>query len=290
MFWLILTNIFILLNVIPLSNVQEINSIGQLRKRVMLGQNAELFEFPFQVAVQERLSGRWVFLCGGVLVTEKKVLTAADCFDHLTANNVRVIVGVLNIYGPPNQYQQTIYVSNIHKHESIEDELQGWNPNNIAVITLATAAKLNLNVQLAKLAENSTQYTDTNTHEKWMKPPCLITGWGYTENIILPNTLQKASTRIMPINICQNMWPSFKDAFSDGLFVCIKSDFDLPEKNQYNGPCYGDGGGPLMCGLNNQNLELVGIGCFVEPTCTPSPIPAVYVNLPAYRKWLSDKL
>ncbi|KAI8767217.1 chymotrypsin elastase family member 1 [Biomphalaria glabrata] len=74
MFWLILTNFFILLNLIPLSNSQAMDSIGQLRKRIMLGQNAQLFEFPFQVAVQYRKNGRWSLLCGGVLVTEKKVI------------------------------------------------------------------------------------------------------------------------------------------------------------------------------------------------------------------------
>ncbi|KAK6970543.1 chymotrypsin-like elastase family member 1 [Biomphalaria glabrata] len=216
MCWFIYSHFFILLIVIYLSNGVAIESYGQLRKRVMLGQKALLFEFPFQVAVQQRLNDRWVLLCGGVLVTEKKVLTAADCFDRLRAYNVRVIVGVLDIYGPPNQYEQTIYVSNIYKHESIDDELQYWNPHNIAVITLATAVKLNLNVQLAKFAQNTTQYINIKIPEK-MKPPCVITGWGYTENSILPNTLQKASTRILPNNICHHWFPWFQDAFNNGL-------------------------------------------------------------------------
>nr|KAI8728215.1 transmembrane protease serine 11G-like [Biomphalaria glabrata] len=69
-----------------------------------------------------------------------------------------------------------------------------------------------------------------------------------------------------------------------------QKDFDTQEEVESNGPCFGDNGGPLMCGPNNQNLELVGIGSYVEPTCMPSAFPSVYVHLPAYRKWLSDKL
>ncbi|KAK6990613.1 fibrinolytic enzyme isozyme C, partial [Biomphalaria glabrata] len=73
------------------------------------------------------------------------VLTAAHCVDGSTANDFRVLVGLLNLYGPPNEFEQTIYVSKIDVYES--DPIERRYRHDIAVITLATSARLNRNVQ-----------------------------------------------------------------------------------------------------------------------------------------------
>ncbi|KAI8774093.1 fibrinolytic enzyme, isozyme C, partial [Biomphalaria glabrata] len=73
------------------------------------------------------------------------VLTAAHCVGSSTANNFRVLVGLLNLYGPPNEFEQTIYVSKINVYESTL--VDGRYLHDIAVITLATSARLNRNVQ-----------------------------------------------------------------------------------------------------------------------------------------------
>ncbi|KAK6990609.1 fibrinolytic enzyme isozyme C, partial [Biomphalaria glabrata] len=73
------------------------------------------------------------------------VLTAAHCVGSSTANNFRVLVGLLNLYGPPNEFEQTIYVSKIDVYESTL--VDGRYLHDIAVITLATSARLNRNVQ-----------------------------------------------------------------------------------------------------------------------------------------------
>ncbi|KAK6979776.1 fibrinolytic enzyme isozyme C, partial [Biomphalaria glabrata] len=75
------------------------------------------------------------------------VLTAAHCVVEKTAENARVSVGMLNIYGPPNEYEQTLSVSKIYIHENYENRLIRYNPYDLAVLTLATPARLNKNVQ-----------------------------------------------------------------------------------------------------------------------------------------------
>ncbi|KAK0065561.1 chymotrypsin-like elastase family member 1, partial [Biomphalaria pfeifferi] len=54
---------------------------------------------------------------------------------------------MLNIYGPPNEYEQTLSVSKIYIHENYENKLKRYNPYDLAVLTLATPARLNRNVQ-----------------------------------------------------------------------------------------------------------------------------------------------
>ncbi|KAK6968754.1 fibrinolytic enzyme isozyme C, partial [Biomphalaria glabrata] len=75
------------------------------------------------------------------------VLTAAHCLDDTTADNYRVIVGAINLYGPSNKYEQTHYVSRIDTYQPITKKITVADRHDIAVITLATSVTLNMNVQ-----------------------------------------------------------------------------------------------------------------------------------------------
>ncbi|KAK0069913.1 transmembrane protease serine 11G [Biomphalaria pfeifferi] len=263
MLWLTLINFLILLHDILLTNGQAIDSIGKLRKRISNGDEAQLFEFPFQVAIRKNYDGIWYLECGGVLVAPDKVLTTYSCVTRTKPNNVRVSVGVLNMFGPPNQYEQTIYVSKIYRHESIkDDQFEVLGSHNIAVLTLITPAKLNQNVQIASLAENVSKYLETyETME--MEPRCKMSGWGYKDRRnVVPNTLQKASTRIVDNKLCQQWWPMVRVALEEGMYLCTMdmNVYESSQKPTLRGPCFGDGGTPLMCGANNGKLELVGLG------------------------------
>ncbi|XP_055885854.1 fibrinolytic enzyme, isozyme C-like isoform X1 [Biomphalaria glabrata] len=272
---LILTSLFISLLVVKVSYVLAISSVGKSLKRIVNGQTATMFEIPCQAELQIKLDGTWSHWCGGVLVTPNKVLTAAHCMDDSAVSNYRVVVGMLNLYGPSSKYQQTLKVSHIHKHESIKDKYDYSNPHDIAVITLATSATLNRNVQPARLAKNVNQYFLTD---------CLISGWGYTSGTKpKPNTLQKAITKIVPNFECVNYWPTMSVALNGGLYLCVYDDEGSPR----TGTCVGDSGGPLLCGPNKDTL--VGILSGGDAECD-ADYPALYVNLSAYGDWLSGKL
>ncbi|XP_055897596.1 trypsin iota-like isoform X2 [Biomphalaria glabrata] len=258
MFRLIWTIFLIVFTVTNLGNKLNFNSIGKFRKRIVRGENAQLFEFPFQTELQIRKNGFWGNVCGGVLVTPIKVLTAAHCVVEKMAENARVSVGMLNIYGPPNEYEQTLSVSKINIHENYENRLIRYNPYDLAVLTLATPARLNKNVQPARFAENVEQYYGKR---------CMMSGWGLTnrDTGTRPNTLQKAQTTMVPNYACADELPEIKTALNDGMYICVY-DWIFMVVSKHAGPCGGDSGGPLMCGPNFD--QLVGILSLGVVNCT----------------------
>ncbi|KAI8774095.1 fibrinolytic enzyme, isozyme C, partial [Biomphalaria glabrata] len=201
------------------------------------------------------------------------VLTAAHCLESSTANNYRVIVGMLNLFGPPTEFEQTIYVSKIYIHESFLIDMT--SSHDIAVITLATSAILNKNVQLARIAENVKQYYYRD---------CQISGWGYISyNGPVSNILQKALTKIVDIIVCSQKYQKNKVAIEQANYICVYDYTGSPPSST----CLGDSGSPLLCGPEKN--ELVGILQSGQSRCEADS-PSMYVNLSLYRDWLADKL
>uniref|UniRef100_A0A2C9JHE1 Peptidase S1 domain-containing protein n=1 Tax=Biomphalaria glabrata TaxID=6526 RepID=A0A2C9JHE1_BIOGL len=114
--------------------------------RIVNGDNAQLFDHPYQVSLQAYSFNSWYHTCGAVLVAPDKVVTAAHCVDKKQARNLRVVVGVHNLFDPPNEYQQTVAVASFRMHENYNGNGNGY-PNDIAVITLFTPVTYNRNVQ-----------------------------------------------------------------------------------------------------------------------------------------------
>ncbi|XP_055884773.1 fibrinolytic enzyme, isozyme C-like [Biomphalaria glabrata] len=132
-------------------------------KRLINGQNEELFDFPSLASLSKRRIGAWFHYCSAVLVSPTKLVTAAHCVRNKKIINVRVSLGMVNLFGPPNEFEQVLRVDKFDMHDG------SYITNDIAVITMATPAKLNKNVKVVVLAEKDSNYVREN---------CTISGWG----------------------------------------------------------------------------------------------------------------
>jgi hypothetical protein len=65
--------------------------------RIVGGREASPGEYPWQVQLWNAKSGRWRFQCGGTLVSDSLVVTAAHCFKHLNLTAYEVRVGRHNV-------------------------------------------------------------------------------------------------------------------------------------------------------------------------------------------------
>ncbi|CAG7720747.1 unnamed protein product, partial [Allacma fusca] len=61
------------------------------------GRPAEPNEFPYQVSLQIREKAQWNHICGGVVVAEDKVVTAAHCIYGSNHSRLRVVAGEHNL-------------------------------------------------------------------------------------------------------------------------------------------------------------------------------------------------
>ncbi|XP_055874706.1 fibrinolytic enzyme, isozyme C-like [Biomphalaria glabrata] len=259
------------------TNGRAIGSIDEPRKRIVNGQDAQLFDIPSQVALMRKFDGVWDRWCGAVLIAWNKVLTAAHCVDDSLPSDIRAVVGFLNYNEPLTGYEQIASISEINVHEN-DRTILNLNVYDIAVLTLATPVVPSIHVKVARLADKSESYVNTT---------CIISGWGYTNKTLMarPNGLQKAVTMIISNTECKMEWPQFADALDEELFLCVHN--EKGKSDQPTSICAGDSGGPLLCGPNNDIL--VGTAVSNEGKCK-GLFPQFFTNVAAYKDWLADRL
>ncbi|KAK0065002.1 trypsin [Biomphalaria pfeifferi] len=219
--------------------------------------------FPSQVEVSVWYANLnlWYSFCNGVLIALNKVVAPADCVPYYyPPEDVRVSLGKVD-----KKYQQIIYVSRVDTHKDYE--WFEW-PNDIALITLSTPAKLDKNVQVAKLAVNSSSiYVETS---------CMIYSWGGSRVEQVSRTLLSKKECLERAH--DDLWYPL----SSGLVTCVFS-----RKGDNSAPCMGNLGTPLLCGPNKDTL--VGIAKMMAKYCVAGQ-PSFYTDVTSHLAWLQQRM
>lgn len=135
--------------------------------RIVGGNEADQGQFPFQAALFIEAEGGTYF-CGGSLLNNDYIMTAAHCVD--AAKSVEVILGAHNVR--ENEESQKKYVvpkANIKYHERWSSTLIR---NDIAVMKLATPAVFNDRIRPVNLPRKKDR---DNT---FVQEACITSGWG----------------------------------------------------------------------------------------------------------------
>ncbi|KAM3611519.1 uncharacterized protein V6R79_019969 [Siganus canaliculatus] len=243
--------------------------IEPLTTRVVNGEDAKPYSWPWQISLQYEKDGEWRHTCGGSLIAANWVMTAAHCIN--TQLSYRVFVGKYNL-AENEAGSKAILPEKIIVHEK-------WNPifvafgNDIAMIKLSEPVTLSNQVQLACIPAAGTVLSNLY--------PCYITGWGrlYTGGP-LPDKLQQALMPVADRATCtQYDWwgPSIKDSM-----VCAGGDGVV-------GGCNGDSGGPLNCQNSSGTWEVHGIASFVSGLgCNYVKKPTVFTRVSAFNDWIDQ--
>uniref|UniRef100_G1PSR3 Plasma kallikrein n=1 Tax=Myotis lucifugus TaxID=59463 RepID=G1PSR3_MYOLU len=235
--------------------------------RIVGGTNSSWGEWPWQVSLHVKLAAQ-SHVCGGSIIGDRWVLTAAHCFDGLNFVDIwRIYGGILDLTEitketPFSQIKEII----VHHNYSISE-----NTNDIALIKLA--APLNYTefqkpICLPAKHDTNTIYTN-----------CWITGWGYTkERGEVQNILQKANIPLVTNEECQKR---YRDYEITKKMICAGY------KEGGKDACKGDSGGPLVC-KHHGMWHLVGITSWGEG-CGRKEQPGVYTKVAEYVDWILEK-
>lgn len=220
------------------------------------GSDAEIFEFPYIANILLKNYNENVPYCGGSIISQIYILTAAHCVDHNFYDEIKIGVGQAS-----PEYDFVYDIANITVHEEYSDR---FAHADIAIIALKKPLKYSKTVQPVKLPQPN--------HILFDNTAMIVSGWGHTDDQgTHPKILQY--TLIYKIN--SNKCRLFYDSFDDGMLCAGNNDV----KNS----CNGDSGGPLVSGDIQYGIVSYGtIKCITT-------IPAVYTNVGYYRNWITEK-
>ncbi|EOX3354583.1 trypsin-like serine protease [Vibrio cholerae] len=234
--------------------------------RIIGGEQATAGEWPYMVALTARNSSH-VF-CGGSLLNERYVLTAAHCVNKEDPAHIDAIVGA---YDKNNlSAAERIRVKRIYVHEAYVTAQGG---NDIALLELESIPALN---QFTSIA--------TDADFNLLRKDNLLTVIGFgsrkEENNVTsdsPVKLHQVEVPFVPIEECRNKGGSYTKQ-GDGVFCAGAAGKDS---------CTGDSGGPIFF-RTNHGLTQMGVVSW-GTGCGRANSPGVYTNLSVFNDWLDDQ-
>ncbi|XP_075768163.1 mast cell protease 1A-like [Pelodiscus sinensis] len=231
--------------------------LGGWAGEIIGGKEAKPHSRPYMAYLKIK-QGRGYYPCGGFLVSENFVLTAAHCQGWFHSR-ITVTLGAHNIkHQEPSQ--QVIQVRRQIPHP--EYNAKSWN-NDIMLLELAEPAKLNAWVKTIALPSGAEEAEPGTV--------CRVAGWGRT--IVSNNASVASALREVEVEVLADAECSYPDYVSSTMLCAgLRSEGKDSAK--------GDSGGPLVCGGKAQGIVSWG----------PDTPPGVYTRVSTYNKWLKDTM
>jgi len=246
-------------------------SCGKVTKatRIVGGQETGVHEYPWQVALTGKSSNRPY--CGGSIIADSWIVTAAHCVSRNTASNSDVVIG---------EHDWTSSTeTTVKDRRSIFQTIQ--HPQY-------SSRTLNNDIALVQLASPITFNSDNKVAPVCLPPPtqlfsdvnAIITGWGtLTSGGSQPAKLQEVTIPTMTNTKCTRKYGS---GMITNNMICAGVDAGGKDS------CQGDSGGPMVAKTSDSSpsMSLIGIVSWGYG-CADADYPGVYTRVNQYLDWIS---
>ncbi|XP_059387712.1 serine protease 33-like isoform X1 [Carassius carassius] len=246
----------------------------QMLNRIVGGSAASEGAWPWQVDIQTDGEGH---VCGGTIISEKWVLSAAHCFPNPNDISSYMVYAGRHLLNSWNSDETS------HRIRRVVVPLGYTHPQlgqDIALVELATAVQWSDRIQPICLPYANVEFSSDMR--------CMITGWGnIRDGVALQGVgaLQQVQVPIIDSKICQDMFLINPTENIDIRRDMMCAGFQEGGKDS----CQGDSGGPLVCQISDGSWVQAGIVSFGLGCAKPNR-PGVYAKVSSFTSFIQNNI
>jgi len=252
------------------------------RGRIVGGDTATFGQWPWQISLMRYKEGKfishgtWEHKCGGVILSDKWVATAAHCVlgENVTALQIRLGELHMRSQGEPARHLDK-KILKVKMHSRFDNLTKEFD------IVL-----LQIDVEGITFQPHILPICLPSSNDDLVGRLGWVTGWGkiQKERKLMSDKLRQVEVPIISNNLCERFFrESGQSQYIPRIFLCAGY------MDGGRDTCEGDSGGPLVVPGDDNRWFLAGLTSW-GIGCGESNSPGVYTRVSEFRRWISKNI